>query len=261
MFYLTHKSKSKAGRVHEVRMGTSYVRSGLRIIGLFLSSLLLLSGIINCKRENESFDPRQKYNEEIRSFDRGSEDRLPYLVGKDFQPVWKRESIPNKARKVPGFAFTDQDQASYGSENLKGDIYLANFFFTECNGICPMTMPRLRQVQKDIGDLRGIKLISFSVTPDVDTPQVMKDYAGRLGIDQSNWHLLTGDRESIYTLARETFGADTMLKDRKSDQDFLHSEEAFLVDQNGYLRGIYNVRGSGDLERLVGDIRLLHSQN
>tara|TARA_B100001939_G_scaffold348200_1_gene373772 strand:+ start:6486 stop:7373 length:888 start_codon:yes stop_codon:yes gene_type:complete len=250
------ESLSKGTDVHR-HPGPVFVRIAV--------TMLLISAFspaaFNCKRENQDFDPREKYNESIRNFDKGDASALPYLVGEDFQPVWKKESIPEKARKVPGFQFTDQNRKAYGSENLNGRIYLANFFFTECNGICPMTMPRLRQVQKDITDLKDIVLISFSVTPDVDTPAVMKKYAGRLGIEQRNWHLLTGDRDRIYALARETFGADTMLEGRKGAEDFLHSEEAFLVDQNGYLRGIYNVRGSGDLGRLVADIRLLHAEN
>lgn len=247
-------SKSAEVRPHR---GHFFIRIAVTML---LISAFSLSAF-NCKRENQDFDPREKYNESIRSFDKGDASRLPYLVGEDFQPVWEKESIPERARKVPGFQFTDQNTKAYGSEDLNGRIYLANFFFTECNGICPMTMPRLRQVQKDITDLKDIVLISFSVTPDVDTPAVMKEYAGRLGIEQRNWHLLTGDRDRIYTLARETFGADTMLEGRMGAEDFLHSEEAFLVDQNGYLRGIYNIRGSGDLGRLVADIRLLHAEN
>ncbi|MEQ8351879.1 MAG: SCO family protein [Leptospiraceae bacterium] len=225
-----------------------------------IMAVVLLIAFAGCKRENQDFDPRERYGEDIRSFAEGDPNRLPYLAGSDFQPVWKKQELPEDARRVPGFSFVDQNGQGFGSSELSGNIYLANFFFTECNGICPMIMPRLRQVQNDISDLQKVEMISLSVTPDVDTPKVMKDYAGRLGIQEVNWHLLTGNRERIYSLARDTFGADTELRSRKGAQDFLHSEEAFLVDRNGYLRGIYNVRGSGDLKRLVADIRLLHQE-
>ena len=123
--------------------------------------------------------------------------------------------------------------------------------------ICPMIMPRLRQVQQELADLSGFAQISYSVTPNVDTPEVMQKYARGLRIDQKTWHLLTGNRQEIYSLARESFGADTVVRSRQGADDFLHSEQAFLVDTEGFLRGIYNVGGAGDLERLVEDIRKL----
>ena len=231
---------------------------GLAPVGALL--VLLTALLSHCDRANDSFDPKKRYGEEVRSFASADSETLPYMVGKDFQPVWKEspEQGPlDRARKIPAFRFVDQNARAFGTRELSGKVYLANFFFTECNGICPMIMPRLRQVQQELADLSGFAQISYSVTPNVDTPEVMQKYARGLRIDQKTWHLLTGNRQEIYSLARESFGADTVVRSRQGADDFLHSEQAFLVDTEGFLRGIYNVGGAGDLERLVEDIRKL----
>lgn len=218
--------------------------------------LAIIPGLLQCSPANEDFDPRRKYGKEVRSFSQGNMNELPYFVGPDSQPVWKDGRVPEGAIRISEFKFTDQHGAGFGSSSLKNKIYLANFFFTECSGICPQTMPRLRRVQEKLKGLQEFVMVSYSVTPEQDTPEVLKEYAERLNI-HGQWHLLTGSRNEIYSLARESFQADTKVRSRKGADDFLHSEQAFLVDRQGYLRGIYNVQGPGNLEVMERDIRLL----
>ncbi|MCB1169366.1 MAG: SCO family protein [Leptospiraceae bacterium] len=224
-------------------------------------ALLLLGTLSGCKPQNEDFDPHKKYGEDIRSFSDGRIDALPYFVGKDTQPVWAEQNLPPEgALKIPDFRFEDQNGKDFGTSQLKGRIFLANFFFTTCNGICPRTMPRLRRVQSELTELQDFALVSYSVTPEIDTPEVLHEYAEKMSIDDKNWHLLTGEREKIYELARRSFRADTKVRSRKGAEDFLHSEQAFLVDRKRYLRGIYNVQGPQDLEKIIRDIRLLSGE-
>ncbi|MCB1137361.1 MAG: SCO family protein [Leptospiraceae bacterium] len=226
-----------------------------------IAPLLLLCAGLGCKPQNEDFDPHKKYGEDVRSFSNGRVDALPYFVGKDTQPIWGEENMPPAdALRIPDFRFEDQNGLSFGASELQGRIYLANFFFTTCNGICPRTMPRLRRVQAELSELKDFTLISYSVTPEIDTVEVLQEYAQKMSIDDQNWHLLTGERKKIYDLARNSFRADTTVRSRKGADDFLHSEQAFLVDRKRYLRGIYNVQGPQDLNKIIRDIRLLSGE-
>ncbi|MCB1308772.1 MAG: SCO family protein [Leptospiraceae bacterium] len=230
-----------------------------------------MNGLLaQCDSPNESFNPAERYGDEMRSFDLGDADRLPYFEGDDFRPFWpevmkgERElaaTAPDEAIRIPDFAFTDQDDREFGSEQLRGKIYLANFFFTRCRGICPLTMPRLRGVHREFANKTGnFEMISYTITPDIDTPPVLHKYGQDLGINFQSWHLLTGSREVIYKLARDSYGADTDTRTTQGEEDFVHSEQAFLVDEQGYLRGIYNVKRNNDIEAIIADIRLLQQE-
>ncbi|MCB1165531.1 MAG: SCO family protein [Leptospiraceae bacterium] len=219
---------------------------------------ILIAGLAFCNRENENFDPKVKYGQEIRTFADGREDQLPYFQGKDFQPIWsKATEVPEGAIRIPDFRFTDQHSRAFGMKELKGKVYLANFFFTRCHGICPMTMPHMRKINTKFAGNPDFRMVSYSITPDLDTPAVLTDYAKRMGITHPDWHLLTGDKQEIYGLARDSYGADTDTKTTQGDSKFLHSEQAFLVDADGYLRGIYNVRFEKDLGTVESDLSKL----
>lgn len=142
-------------------------------------------------------------------------------------------SIPG-ARNYPiePFSYTDQDGNSLSLEDLKGKVWVADFIFTNCADVClPMTanMSKLQTMLKDKG-IKDVEFVSFSVDPEVDSPEVLKEFAERFEADFSNWHFLTGyDQKHIEEFAKNSFKA-TVLKPEKGDQ-VIHTVDFYLVNQ------------------------------
>jgi protein SCO1/2 len=173
-------------------------------------------------------------------------EKLPYYDTADFTPRWS--STP--ARTVE-FTLTSQLGTPVGARDLRGQIHVASFIFTRCSAICPALVRQLKRVQGE-----EVRLVSYSVTPDLDTPDALAAYGAREGIDPARWLLLTGDRNTVFRLAREFYFAD----DRRLEPTtggFLHTEKVLLVDEQGRLRGVYNGTVPFDVERLLTDIRSL----
>lgn len=187
-------------------------------------------------------------------------DSLPFFMGKDLEPQWTKEAQKD-FRKISDFEMIDQMNQMIKSDSLKNQITIVSFFFTKCAGICPTITNQLRRVQSSIEKEKKIKILSFSATPDLDSPEVLAKYAEERKIDSSKWKLLTGNKDSIYKLARESFNADTITKGEKlkgrTENDFLHSENIYLLDQNLYLRGIYNGKDALSVNDLIEDIKVL----
>jgi len=140
---------------------------------------------------------------------------------------------------------------------LQGKIYVAGFFFTACPGICRNLTQQLKKVQDIYLNNDGLKILSFSVTPENDHPDKLRMYANTYGIDSRRWWLLTGNRDSIYRLARKDFFADEDMGMQKSSQDFLHTENLLLIDQDGCIRGVYKGTSPVEINLLIGDIKIL----
>ncbi len=182
--------------------------------------------------------------------------RLPYYTEPTFTPRWFDE-MPEDLHEIPSFSLTDQSGQTINQEQLKGNIYIANFFFTACPGICPKMTANLQGIQRSFADEPHVKILSHSVAPGVDTVKQLKDYAERNEIDRTKWHLLTGSQDSIYTLARKSYFADKAIGFNKSTKEFLHTENFLLIDSEGRIRGVYNGIRSLDMQRLTTDIHTL----
>jgi protein SCO1 len=186
---------------------------------------------------------------------------LPFYVGKDLRPVWQTQGAP-EIRMLNKFDLKDQNGRKITSETLKGKIGIVSFFYSECPGICPMTTRNLQAVQNKFKNDDRFIIVSFSVTPEKDTPKKLSSYAKKNEIDYRRWRLLTGDREQIYRVARESFSADIFspkeneLKELKPE-DFLHSENVYLIDGEQKLRGVYQGRMVSSLEDLARDAETL----
>ena len=138
-------------------------------------------------------------------------------------------------RKVPSFSFTNQDGKIITNKDYEGKVYLVEFFFTTCPTICPRMNKNMVQIQnhfKDFEDDFGVA--SFTIMPEVDTPEVLKAYAKKYGIENPNWHLMTGDEETIYKLANEGFYLYTARGEDAAG--FEHSGNFALIDKQGYIR-------------------------
>jgi len=225
----------------------------MRWIGYFVLGL----GLIGCTRA----DIAKEYPAEVTALATQGGTGLPFLVGKDLRPVWDTRQSPEIRTLLP-FHLTDQKGKAITRESLGDRITIVSFFFTQCPGICPTMVKNLKPLQKKFKDDKRFLILSLSVTPEHDTPKTLAAYGDKMGVRYDNWRLLTGGREQIYQLARESFGADTFsIKENLiiplKPQDFLHSEGIYLLDREKRLRGIYEGLVPGSIEELARDAESL----
>jgi protein SCO1/2 len=163
--------------------------------------------------------------------------------------------IANKHR-IADFSFTNQNGKTITQKDYEGKIYVADFFFTTCKSICPKMTTNLVDVQKAFLDNPKMKLLSFTVMPDIDSVSVLKEYAKINGVNDSKWNLVTGDKKAIYTMARKSFLA---VKQGKPDElyDMVHTENFVLVDSKKRVRGFYDGTNKVEIQRLIEDINWL----
>lgn len=149
---------------------------------------------------------------------------------------------------VPPFQLTDQDGKAFGSQQLLGKIWIADFVYTTCPGPCPMISSRMSETQKPLRDT-DVKLVSFSVDPEHDTPAVLREYAARLHAQPGRWEFLTGDKATIFRLSRDGFKLATAEDATRP----VHSTRIVLVDRSGVIRGYYDATDADAVTRLLAD--------
>jgi len=171
---------------------------------------------------------------------------------------------------VPAFSLSGSDGRTHTHDELKGRIWIADFIFTQCPGVCPLLSAQMAQLQSELSeaDLEQVRLVSFSVDPTRDTPEAMRVYAQGLRAKPERWWFLTGDRDRLYTLigkgfllavADRTPGAD---QEAGSDQELItHSDRFVLVDAELQIRGYYRPLEEGARAQLLTDIRRLSSSS
>lgn len=159
---------------------------------------------------------------------------------------------------IPPFSFIDQNNKPYGDKDLANKIYVANFFFTSCPSICPEMQTLMKKVHDtdDFETISDFKLLSFTVDPEHDTPEVLKEFAQRVQANDDRWKFLTGNREAIYKLAYDGYMANAGV-DSTAPGGFLHSDLVFLIDRERHIRGIYEGTSATDMKRLIDEIKVL----
>ena len=150
---------------------------------------------------------------------------------------------------VPPFQLIDQNGQPFGSQQLLGKIWIADFVYSTCPGPCPMISSRMSETQKPLRDT-DVKLVSFSVDPQHDTPAVLRDYAARLNAQPGRWQFLTGDKNTIYWLVRDGFKLATAEGGAAGP---IHSTRMVLVDRSGVIRGYYDATDADAVTRLLAD--------
>ncbi len=140
-----------------------------------------------------------------------------------------------KKRRVPSFTFLNQDSLLISDKDYQGKVYVVEFFFTSCPSICPIMNKNLVSIQEEFSQEENFGIASFSITPDYDTPSVLKAYAERYGITDLDWNLMTGDRADIYELANAGFYIFAA-ENEEAPGGFEHSGLFALIDKNGYIR-------------------------
>lgn len=166
---------------------------------------------------------------------------LPIYSPRDINPELVDSTVQHigNDHKIDDFAFTNQNGKTITQKDYENTIYVADFFFTTCPTICPKMTDNMVWLQNKLKNHPEVKLLSFSVTPDIDTPEVLKKYAIEKGVDDTRWNLVTGDKKDIYYLARKSYLA---VKTGKPEElyDMVHTENFILVDKNKRIRGFYD---------------------
>jgi protein SCO1/2 len=144
-------------------------------------------------------------------------------------------NIDGGKKNVPSFSFTNQIGQTITNKDYLGKVYVVEFFFTTCPTICPRMNGNLVEIQNEFKDFEDFGVASFTINPDIDTPEVLKVYADKYGITNPNWNLMTGDLDMIYKLANEGFYLYTAKNDEIID-GFEHSGNFALIDKKGFIR-------------------------
>lgn len=189
-------------------------------------------------------------------------DYLPYYNEATFTPRWHspEDSVLDTFHQVSSFELINQEGELLTNENFKNKIYVVDFFFTVCPGLCPKMTANMTTVQDEFINDDEILLLSHSVTPARDSVSVLKQYALDKGIITDKWHLVTGERDEIYRLGRQEYFIEEDLGLTMEEDDFLHTENFVLVDKKGHLRGIYNGLNKTSVKQLITDIKSLKQE-
>jgi len=159
--------------------------------------------------------------------------------------------------RVRQFAFTSQDGKTVTNKDVEGKIYVVEYFFTTCKGICPKMNENMRKVYEAFRGNDDVMILSHTVDPKKDTVAAMKEYSLRFDADPKQWLFLTGDKKELYDMARYSYLVtavdDTAQVDIQSD--FIHTDRFVLVDRTGHIRGQYEGTDLGSINQLIGDIK------
>ena len=156
---------------------------------------------------------------------------------------------------VQPFSFLRQDSVMVSQVDVKKRVYVAEYFFTTCKGICPKMNKNMKYIYEKFNTDSNFMIISHTVNPDTDSLPILKHYADSLDASPSNWWFVTGTKEALYKTARESYLLDDPKNNTKNiEEQFLHTQFFTLVDRNGRVRGVYDGIKKEEVEQLIHDI-------
>ena len=161
---------------------------------------------------------------------------------------------------VPDFTLIERTGQKIPLSDLKGKAWIADFIFTNCGGSCPLMSSRMANFQEQLKNDLNILLVSFTVDPERDTPEVLKDYADMYSASASRWLFLTGEKEKLQYLAREGFHLGVSRDSLSTVEPIIHSTMFVLIDRQGVIRGYYDSDDNVAMDRLIVDVRALASE-
>ena len=160
---------------------------------------------------------------------------------------------------IPPFKFVNQYGDSVGSKEVKGKIYVADFFFTSCPSICPIMQRNMLNVYNAYKNSSDVKIISYTIDPKYDSVKVLKQYADKLGIAGNSWWLLQGKKEQTYSLAKENYLV-SVNSDPTVAGGYVHQGYFVLVDKKSRVRGAYDGTNVQQVSQLIDDIKTLQAE-
>lgn len=170
-----------------------------------------------------------------------------------------KEQIDTIYHSIPPFRFVNQDGDTITQEQYKGKIYVADFFFTTCQSICPKMAANLMTVQTKFKDYDSVAILSHTVNPEIDTVAVLKRYSEMVHANTKRWNFVTGKRSDIYNLAIKGYLLP-VAEDEAAEGGFLHSEQLVLVDKDAHIRGFYDGTSIVEINKLNDDIKTLMAE-
>lgn len=175
---------------------------------------------------------------------------LPYYA-EDFSKINK-----DQAKKVEPFNLINQEGNPIAGDFVEGKVWIACYFFTTCPGICPIMIDGMREIQREFPREENLRLVSFTVNPEIDSPEVLKQYAQNRNVNTRQWNFVTGEKKELYRYARKELNL-TATDGDGGLQDFIHSDRLVLIDQENYIRGYYDGTELSEVRQLIIDIRKL----
>ena len=183
-----------------------------------------------------------------------------------FQPAQVNEELVDstiqhvkKYHTIADFSLINQNGKTVTQDTYNNKIYIADFFFTTCQTICPIMTDHMVILQNQLKLDPEVMLLSHTVTPEIDSVAQLKKYALNKGVLDSKWNLVTGDKKEIYQLARKSYLAVKSYGDG-GEYDMIHTENFILVDQKKRIRGYYDGTLEEDIESLLNDIDILKKE-
>jgi protein SCO1/2 len=224
-----------------------------KVLYLFLLGLLIT--FTSCK------DAIKKENSKVEETSRV--DYLPYYNEESFTPNWltPNSNEEKSFHKIPDFKLVNQLGDTISQKTFENKIYITDFFFASCPGICPQMTGNMFKLQEAFINDDDIAFLSHTVTPTQDSIPVLKQYAKLHGVIDNKWHLATGDKTEIYNLGRLHYFVENDLGEVKDINDFLHTENFLLVDKKKHIRGIYNGLNRASMQQLIIDVKALKQEN
>ena len=161
--------------------------------------------------------------------------------------------------KISSFELVNQNNQTVTNEFYDGKIYIADFFFTTCPGICPIMKDNMIDLQKEFLDDDQVYLLSHTVTPEIDSVSVLKNYSIEKGVLDYKWNMVTGDKKQIYELARKSYLVAEDIE-TSSEYDMIHTENFVLIDPERRIRGFYDGTDKESMKQLVKDVYILKQE-
>ena len=187
---------------------------------------------------------------------------LPIIQPTDVKPEMVDSNLRNTGigHRIKDFSFLDQDGDQLTLNDVKGKVFVVEYFFTTCKTICPIMNDNMKLVQKRYKGNPNLKILSFTVDPEIDSVEVMKAYAKEHHAVEGQWYFLTGEKKALYHLARNSF---FVLKPAEAKNvgdggsDFIHTNNFVLIDQELRIRGYYDGTNKEEVNTLMEDIDIL----
>jgi len=187
--------------------------------------------------------------------------KLPIYNPADVNPRLVDSSVKHirSNHKIEDFILINQNGDTITQLDYADKIYVADFFFTRCQTICPVMSTNMADLQEFFKNDTTIMLLSHSVTPVIDSVSVLKAYADKKGVIDTKWNLVTGNKKHIYELARKSYFA-VLEEGDGGEQDFIHTEQFILVDRKRQIRGFYNGTDKEEIQQIKEDIQILKKE-